>query len=291
LYRIDAVLRSDILERKAPPDPFPRRRRGKEDPMTDIPTKAKTRSLFAGVADRYRTSADHAEAEDRNVLFSRIGLDPSQVVLDVATGGGHTAAALSPRVRRVVASDLTPEMLVAAGTLVAERALRNVVFVAADAERLPFRPAAFDRVTCRIAPHHFPDVRASLSEFARVVKPGGLIGVIDSVVPEDPALDAFLNGIEKVRDPSHVRSYRVDEWITLFKDSGLTLMYTSCSWKEHPFAEWVNRTGRPESVRREVEEMFATAFPRAREYYRIRIEGGRVLSYADEKGIFIAGKE
>ena len=259
--------------------------------MSDLPTKRKTRDQFAGVAGRYRVSTDHTDADDRRILISRLALDPSHVVLDVATGGGHTAAAVYPEVRKVVASDLTPEMLSEARTLAGERGCGNMDFVAADAERLPFLTASFDRVVCRIAPHHFPDVHAAISEMVRVARPGGKIGIIDSVVPEDPALDAFLNGVEKVRDPSHVRSYRLEEWVFFLKEAGLSLLHVSCAWKEHPFREWVSRTGRPGVVQREVEEMFLSAFPRAKGFYRVRTEGGRVVSYSDEKGIFVGRKE
>ena len=259
--------------------------------MSDLPTKRKTRDQFAGVAGRYRVSTDHTDADDRRILISRLALDPSHVVLDVATGGGHTAAAIYPEVRKVVASDLTPEMLSEARTLAGERGCGKMEFIAADAERLPFQNESFDRVVCRIAPHHFPDVRAAISEMVRVTRLGGKVGIIDSVVPEDPALDAFLNGVEKVRDPSHVRSYRLEEWVFFLKEAGLSLLHVSCAWKEHPFPEWVNRTGRPEVVQREVEDIFLSAFPRARGFYRVRIEEGRVVSYSDEKGIFVGRKE
>lgn len=257
----------------------------------EVPTKRKTRAQFAGVADRYRVSIDHTDPDDREILLSRISLDPSHIVVDAATGGGHTAVALSPRVRTVVATDLTPEMLREARALVVENGCGNVEFVAADAECLPFRDGAFDRVACRIAPHHFPDVRAAVSEFVRILKPGGMMGIIDSVVPEDPALDAFLNGVERLRDPTHVRSYRIEEWISFLQGAGVSLRHVSCAWKEHPFQEWVSRTGRSEAVLRQVEEMFLGAFPRAKEFFRVRIEGGRVASYSDEKGIFVARKE
>ncbi|HZD55034.1 MAG TPA: methyltransferase domain-containing protein, partial [Candidatus Aquicultoraceae bacterium] len=163
------------------------------------PTKRETREQFAGVAERYRTSVDHVDADDRRLLLTRLSPHPSHLVLDVATGGGHTAADFAPRVRKVVASDLTPEMLREARTLAESRGFRNVEFVAADAERLPFAAETFDLVTCRIAPHHFPDLPSALREILRVTRTGGLVGIIDSVVPDDPSLDAFLNGIEKVR--------------------------------------------------------------------------------------------
>jgi len=258
--------------------------------LKELPTKRKTRTQFAGVAGRYRVSGDHADPDDRKILISWLFLFPSHVVLDVATGGGHTAVAISSGVRRVIASDLTPEMLREARTLSREQRRGNIDFVVADAECLPFPSVTFDRVTCRIAPHHFPDVRAAVSEFVRIARPGGLVGIIDSVVPEDPALDAFMNGIEKVRDPTHVRSYRIEEWVFFLKEAGLSLLHVSCAWKEHPFREWVSRTGRTEAVQREVEEMFLGAFPRAREFFRVRVDGSRVASYSDEKGIFVGRK-
>lgn len=258
--------------------------------MKKPPTKRQTREQFAGVADRYRTSIDHLEPDDREFLLSRLSPDSSHLLLDVATGGGHTAAAFAPKVRKVVASDLTPEMLREARTVAGAWNCRNVEFVAADAEDLPFAGGTFDLVTCRIAPHHFPDLPAAVREILRVTRPGGLVGIIDSVVPDDPSLDAFLNGIEKVRDPSHVRSYRVEEWTGILKEAGLFLLHVSRTWKEHPFPEWVARTGRPPEVQRAVESMFLSAFPRAREYYRVRIEDASVVSYSDEKGIFVGRK-
>lgn len=252
--------------------------------------KELARATFSRAAEKYRTSADHTDVEDLDLLFSGLELSAGHRVLDVATGGGHTAIALAGRAGRVVASDLTPRMLSEARNFAADRRAGNVVFCAADAEALPFADGSFDRVTCRIAPHHFPDVRAALGEMARVTRGGGRIGIIDSVVPGEPALDAYLNGIEKVRDPSHIRSYRVEEWLEFLADAGLILVQTGSLWKTHSFPEWVARTGQPGAVQREIEMMFLSAFPLAKEMFRVRAEGSRILSYADEKAIFVARK-
>jgi ubiquinone/menaquinone biosynthesis C-methylase UbiE len=252
--------------------------------------KELTRAQFGRVASKYRCSADHTDMEDLDLLFRGLDLHPGHRVLDVATGGGHTAGALSGRCGRVVASDLTPRMLREAAKLADETGRRNIVYAAADAEALPFRDAAFDRVTCRIAPHHFPDVRAAVAEMARVTGPGGRIGIIDSVVPGEPSLDAFLNGVEKVRDPSHVRSYRVEEWLEFLAGAGLLLLQAASLWKSHAFPEWIARTGRPKAVQWEIETIFLSAFPLARETFRIRSDGGRVVSYSDEKAIFVVKK-
>ncbi len=66
--------------------------------MTEPPEKRETRELFGKVASRYRTSIDHTDPDDRKILISWLSLSPSHVVLDVATGGGHTAAAFASRV-------------------------------------------------------------------------------------------------------------------------------------------------------------------------------------------------
>ncbi len=59
--------------------------------------KELTRAQFDRVASKYRCSADHTDVEDLDLLFTGLALDPGHRVLDVATGGGHTAAALAGR--------------------------------------------------------------------------------------------------------------------------------------------------------------------------------------------------
>ena len=63
---------------------------------------------------------------------------------------------------RVVATDLTAEMLAKTAELAAQRGLANVETRPADAESLPFDDASFDLVTCRLAFHHFPNPRQAL---------------------------------------------------------------------------------------------------------------------------------
>ena len=255
-----------------------------------VPTKERTREQFGRVASKYRCSADHTDLEDLDLLFAGLAPGKGQLGLDVATGAGHTALALAGRGVRVVASDLTPRMLREARALAAAAGSGDIAYAAADAEALPFSDATFELVTCRLAAHHFHNIRTAMKEIARVTRPGGRLGVIDSIVPGEPSLDAYLNGIEKVRDPSHVRSYRNEEWLDFMSDAGLEPLRIASLWKTHAFPEWVARTGQPLAVQRLVEDMFLSAFPRARETYRIRIEERRVVSFADEKIVLVAKK-
>ena len=88
-----------------------------------------------------------------------------------------------------------------------------------DAEEIPYPDASFDLVTCRIAPHHFPDPAAFVRESARVLRSGGRFVLVDSTVPDGDA-GVFFNRFETLRDPSHVRSLTVDEWQGLIAAAG-----------------------------------------------------------------------
>src|SRR6266540_816235 len=68
-------------------------------------------------------------------------------LMDIATGGGHTALAFAPYVRAVVATDLTPRMIEVAEAFIREQGAANVTFQVADAEALPFPNASFEIVT------------------------------------------------------------------------------------------------------------------------------------------------
>ena len=108
-------------------------------------------------------------------------------VLDVATGTGLVARAL---VRRygcsVVGLDQSEEMLGRARALVGP----DVELVQGEAERLPFEDASFDALTFTYLLRYVEDPAATLRELARVVKPGGTVGMVEFGVPARPLLRA-----------------------------------------------------------------------------------------------------
>jgi ubiquinone/menaquinone biosynthesis C-methylase UbiE len=149
-------------------------------------------------------------------MVERLRLQPHFAVLDVAAGTGHLSRAMAPHVARVVAVDLTPEMLAEGRREAARQGLTNVVFEPGMAEHLPYDEGAFDLVVSRFALHHFAEARRPLQEMARVCRRGSRVAIIDLVSPDDPAVAATYNHLERLRDPSHTRALAAAELRALF---------------------------------------------------------------------------
>jgi ubiquinone/menaquinone biosynthesis C-methylase UbiE len=210
-------------------------------------TKHLSQQRYGRYANRYVTSRTHATGDDLAYLIEIVRPQPQWRVLDIATGGGHTALTFAPHVTRVIATDLTWPMLKAARAHIARQNVHKISLGTADAESLPFAAQTFDLVTCRIAPHHFADCARFLSECARVAKrsnvenaPSSVI-VQDHLLPEEPGAACYIDAFERMRDPSHNRAFSKSEWLTLFRTAGLVVDHTQDLIKKHRFREWTQR--------------------------------------------------
>jgi ubiquinone/menaquinone biosynthesis C-methylase UbiE len=257
----------------------PRRR---SNAVADADLRDLVKRQFGLNAERYVSSYDHSKGESLDRMLARVAPRPEWRVLDIATGGGHTALAFAPRVREVVATDITREMLDAAERFVRGKGVTNVRFAEADACALPFDAAEFDLVTCRVAPHHFPDPAKFAREMARVLKPGGVATMIDNVVPEDRATGDYINAFEKFRDPSHVRAYTKAEWLQFFTDVGFKIEATEIFRKARDFEAWAGLQTVRDPVKAELRRRLETAPPGAAEVLGPETREGKLYFYLTE---------
>ena len=186
-------------------------------------------------ADAFRESVVHREGPDLDLVVEWAEPGDGVVALDVATGGGHVARRLKDAGCDVVTVDPAPGM----GATVVARA-----------EDLPFADDSFDVVTCRIAPHHFEDVRTAVREMARVTR--------DRVVVEDNVYRGeHVEEAEKLRDPTHVRCYSEGEWRAFFDEAGLDVEAVEWFARRQDFDAWMARVETPEDDARRVRDLLA----------------------------------
>ena len=167
------------------------------DPHTLIPERdaplpvgeAKTRSvraMFDAIAPRYdlvnRVMTFRMDLRWRRRTVASLGLTPGSVVVDLACGTGDLARDLRARHLVPLGVDLSFGMLAAAP--------EPFPRLQADGLDLPFPDASLDGATCGFALRNFTDLRATLAELARVVRPGGRIALLEVAEPPNPLLRA-----------------------------------------------------------------------------------------------------
>lgn len=196
---------------------------------------------FGPNAQAYVHSAVHAQGQSLQRLVELAAPQPYWLALDVAPGGGHSALAVAGQVQQVIALDVTHAMLLAARDYGAGLGLHNVHWVQGDGGRLPLPDDCFDLVTCRVALHHFPDQAAAIRDWARTLRPGGRLVLVDNISPDDPAAAAYVNAFEKLRDPSHGWLHTMDALVTFFSQAGLHILHQERLNKPMNFQQWMDR--------------------------------------------------
>ncbi|MBN2500801.1 MAG: class I SAM-dependent methyltransferase [Anaerolineales bacterium] len=253
-------------------------------------SKSKSKARYSQFAQGYVTSQTHAKGDDLERLVEIAQPQPEWEMLDVATGGGHTALKFASHVRHVWATDLTPKMLQAAEKHLRGKGIENVNFKLADAEDLPFANGTFDMVTCRIAPHHFPDCARFVREGARVLKSGGLLLVQDHVLPEDAEAARYVDDFERLRDPSHNRAFARGEWMKMFTAAGLQVEHTEEIVKRHQLIPWAERQGNSAQIIAQLVELLKHAPTAAASWLQAENVGTPDANFVNHH-ILIAGRK
>jgi SAM-dependent methyltransferase len=195
--------------------------------------------VWSSRADAYRSSPTHASDPDLDLVVEMCNPRAGKKILDVASGGGHVTRRLRESGAEVVSLDPSPGMH---------------ADVLAPAEHIPFADGSFDCVVTRIAPHHFTEIGEAIGEMVRVTN--GEIVIEDTLYISEEHEEA-----EKLRDPSHVRSYSEEEWRDMLVDAGLEIERVEYFEKTHETDEWLARTDCTGETAERVRELLAPLSP------------------------------
>lgn len=174
---------------------------------------------------------------ENSVAYLLEHVTPGTTIVDVGSGPGTITADLAARAApgQVIGIDAAPGIVETANALAAERGLANLTFRAEDAYALGLPDASADIVHAHQTLQHLARPVEALREFARIARPGGLIGARDvdyeGIIwyPLIPALDEWLDLYLRVHrgsggEPSAGR--RLKTWAL---EAGLTDVRTSAS--------------------------------------------------------------
>ena len=232
---------------------------------------------FGPQAQSYLTSTVHAQGEDLTELGRIVGARPEAFALDLGCGGGHASFLLAPLVQKIVAYDLSEAMVAMVRCEAARRGLGNLDARQGSAERLPCPDAAFDILVTRYSTHHWHDIAAGLREARRVLKPGGQAVFMDVVAPGSALLDTWLQSLELLRDPSHVRNYSVTQWRAMLKKAGFRADTITLFRLRLEFSSWIKRMNTPVIHVQAIRSLQERADAEVRSHFAMEADGSFTL--------------
>jgi demethylmenaquinone methyltransferase/2-methoxy-6-polyprenyl-1,4-benzoquinol methylase len=234
--------------------------------MDEAEAARAVQQMFDSIAPRYdllnhllSASVDRLWWWQTARKFRTILADPDASILDICCGTGHMTRALlkgrPKNARHILAADFARQMLSRGGSRFAPQKPGHprAVALEADALHLPLRPASLNLVVTAFGFRNLANYNAGLREFARVLKPGGQLGILDFAEPGGlmgkaysvyfrrvlPAIGRLLSGpaaqghagpysylpasVEKFPSPA--------EMLQMMRAAG----YTHCAWQPYTF--------------------------------------------------------
>jgi ubiquinone/menaquinone biosynthesis C-methylase UbiE len=228
---------------------------------------------FGPRASSYLTSAVHAAGEDLDLMAELIGKRPEARAIDVGCGGGHAAYRVAPLVKEVVAYDLSLSMLEVVAQEARRRGLLNLSTAQGSVESINMPDGGFDLAVSRFSAHHWGNVLDGLRQIRRVMKPDGLAIFIDVVSPGPALLDTWLQGVELLRDPSHVRDLSQVEWKRAIQSAGFLVGESTTFRLRLEFASWIERMKTPEVRANAIRSLQSLAGREVSEHFEIESDG------------------
>ena len=152
--------------------------------------KEQVEKMFDAISENYdglnRVISFGTDIKWRKKVLATIIEHHPESILDIATGTGDLAIKFAEKTSatKIIGLDLSEGMLSIARKKVADTELKNTIeFIKGDSEALPFKDNMFDAITVSFGIRNFENLEKGLSEILRVIKPKGLLIILETSVP------------------------------------------------------------------------------------------------------------
>lgn len=228
---------------------------------------------YQNKSEAYLNSSLHAQGAEFAKMRALIQQHHYQQVLDLGCGGGHVSYQVAADVAQVTAYDLSAEMVDLVVNQAQQKGLQQVQGQVGPAEHLPFADQSFDCILTRYSAHHWADVAQAMREMHRVLKPNAHVVIFDILGSSNPVLDTFLQSIELIRDPSHVRDYSAAEWLHFAESAGFEVECLDIQSLQLDFQTWVERMQTPAAAVATLRDLQQRVSDTVKQHFKIQADG------------------
>jgi len=181
-------------------------------------------SFEASFLEKKYYDSQTRDDEQLQRIIAALDIQEGFRVLDLGTGSGFVAFPLAERYpqSQITGLDIVRKTLDDNTHRAKDEGIGNLDFVCYDGLAFPFEDSSIDVITARYCIHHFPDIRKTLDEICRVLKPGGQFFISD-LTPDEKDEFRFVDTYMKMKDDGHVKFYTKDEFAGMAGMAGLLL--------------------------------------------------------------------
>lgn len=168
------------------------------------------------------------QTQDSNHLeriIETLNIKDNDEILDLGTGSGYLAFRIARENSscKVTGLDIVEKALEEDRNKAGELGINNISFTSYKGNEFPFESNSFNIVTTRYALHHFPKIKDTFSEVARVLKREGFFSISDPT-PNDDDLERFVDDYMRMKKDGHIKYYTKEEYEALAREAGLSLV-------------------------------------------------------------------
>ncbi len=174
------------------------------------------------------TTFYNKQTQDENhlrAILKCVEIKPQMKVLDLGCGSGYLTFPIAKEnpEATILGLDIVTKTLESNTAKAETDGLSNLEFRTYDGNIFPFEDATFDLIVTRYALHHFPNIKQSMNEVARVLKPTGRLFISDPR-PNDCDISRFVDDYMQLKKDGHIKFYTKNEWIEICGECGLSVI-------------------------------------------------------------------